>query len=127
MNIKETNKIAKWLESIGYTTKRNSILWFGSLQYTGLREYKNKNKDNITIINDWFLWFEAGINKAGVGDDQKPDKAITYSLGCCLHANIKPYKHKNDYNDEVVKFYAYDRTLEGLKIKFYKYLTSRSL
>ncbi len=129
MDKKETNRIALWLESIGYNLDDTSgdILHFASLPYTGIKKYRDEDKRAITILSDWRIDFHAGINSAGVGDGLKPDNAITYSLGCALQASIRPYKCQHDYIDDILKFYAYNRTLEGLKNKFYRYLISRAV
>ena len=113
LNQKETKRIGAWLETIGatITNQNGDILHHATAPHNGLKKWKNEAGDSFKILfNRYHIHYEAGINAAGIGDGQKPDKAITYSLGCSIEVMRKNYRCRHEYQDEVKKFYAYSRT-----------------
>ena len=125
---KETKKIGAWLETIGatITDQNGDILHHATAPYNGPKKWRNKDGNSFEVkYNGYTIHYEAGINAAGVGDGQKPDKAMTYSLGIGLSVTERRFKCRNSYDTETYHFYSYSRTLEGLQNKFIKYLMTR--
>jgi len=129
-NRKETERIGAWLETIGatITSTDSDILHHATAPYSGPSKWVSADGNTHTVqFNRYYIYYEAGINPAGVGDGNTPEKAITYSMGIGLI--VKTHRPRtrayNDYQNEVSRFYSYSRTLEGLQNKVYKYLMAR--
>ena len=96
MNKTKTNDIAKELKKLGFkiTDISSDILWFATKEYTGAREYRDKNKNLCRLSSYFHVDFLADVNKAGVGDGKKPDKALTYSIGFMNNGTMRRYRCK---------------------------------
>lgn len=117
MNLNETKKITRELKKLGFTITDESgcILHFATLPYSGKHLFRDDDKNLIQLTADYYsVWYEAGINKNGVGDGKLPATALTYSIGFCLRAEQRDYRHKYFYEMEYQKFYGYSRTLPEL-------------
>lgn len=126
MNRTKTNDIAKELKRLGFkvTGTRSNILWFAKKDYDGSQEYRDENK-NLCRLNTYLhVWFEAGINTAGVGDGRKPNKALTYSIGLANNGTRRNYRCKEHYSFEHLKFYNYSRNLKTLIENFKQHLVA---
>lgn len=124
MNKIETRKIANELEKLGFkiSNDKSDILWFATKDYDGPQELRDKNKNLCRLSSYFSVRFEAGVNKNGVGDNKKPEKALTYSLGFENSGTIRLYRHKNFDSAEHLKFYNYSRNLKLLIEDFKTYL-----
>ena len=126
MNKKETKKIATQLKKLGFeiTNVKSNILWFGRKKYNGPLECRDKYK-NLCKLNPYYsVWFDAEINKNGVGDGKKPDKALTYSIGFENDGSIREYCCQYFNPAQHFKFYDYSRNLKTLIKKFVAHLKS---
>jgi len=121
MNTSETRKIATELKQLGFKISKNNsdTLWFAQKDYDGKQEFRDKHKNLCRLSSYFFVWFEAGVNKNGVGDGKSPKKVLTYSLGFENPGTIRLFRHKNFENAEHFKFYNYSRNLKTL-IKSFK-------
>lgn len=125
LNKKETKKIETWLKSIGATITDNSgtILWHATIPYDGPMTYRDSKKTLVKIKRPYFhIYFEAGVNPGGVGDGQKPDPALTYSMGVSIASKERGYKCQNWYDTSSRERYHYNRTIDGLKEKVLSHL-----
>lgn len=125
MNKKETQKIANELKTLGFkiTNNRSNILWFAQKEYTGLLNYRDKEKNLCIAYNYFSVHFKADINPNGVGDGKQPEIALTYSLDFYNPGKIRLYRHKYFHPTEHFKFYSYSRNLKELIEKFKNHLT----
>jgi len=129
MNYTKTDQISKELEKLGFKISKNltNLLWFAQKDYNGPREFRD-GKKNLCRLSSYFLvHFEAGVNKAGVGDDKKPEKALTYSIGFENPGTIRLYRHKEFMPAEHFKFYNYSRNLKSLIRDFRRHFYSISI
>lgn len=127
MNKKETQRIATMLQKYGIelTHRDGDILWFATIPYNGLREYRDTNGTLVHCRDYYHVDFEAGVNKAGVGDGKKPDVAITYSIGVTLHGCTRRKGCRYWDNDaEIKKFYFYDRHFNSFEVRFVQKILS---
>ena len=124
MNIVETNKIAVELRKLGFKVFKNnsSLLWFGYKDYTGALEFRDENKNLCRASTFFSVWFEAGVNKNGVGDGKMPRKVLTYSLSFANHGKMRRFRCKRFDDAELFKFHNYSRNLKTLIEKFEKHL-----
>lgn len=124
MNKTKTNDIAKELKRLGFklTDGCSDILWFATKNYNGAREYRDENKNLCKLSSYFHVWFEAGINPAGVGDGIKPNMALTYSIGLTNNGTRRNYRCKEHYQFEHLKYYHYSRNLKELIEDFKKHL-----
>ena len=131
MNQIETLKIGQELEKLGFTVTDNTgtILHFAQGAYNGPMMFRDKNKALVKVKFPYFhLYYEAGVNPAGVGDGLDPNQALTYSIGFCLATEKRGYRCKYFWDDEFSKFYAYSRDLGTLIDKLHRHLiTCRAL
>ena len=129
-NETETKKMGAWLASIGVTVTDDTgtILHHARAPYSGPSKWVDNEGNTHTVqFNHYHIYYEAGTNLAGVGDGKEPKVAMTYSMG--INLGVRTHVHRtrkyNDYDNEVYRFYAYSRTLEGLQNKVYRYLMAR--
>lgn len=124
MNIRETTKIARELEKLGFEVKKDKILWFAYRAYNGPLVYRDRENALCKLSLRFSVHFKADVNENGVGDGKKPAKALTYALGFCNHGTRRAYRHKEFYEYEHLKFYSYSRNLKTLISEFKNHLES---
>lgn len=124
MNKQETQKIKKELKKLHFTEfdTTGNILHFCYIPFTGIKNYKDDNKNHCIKNSNAFVSFKAGINPNGVGDGKKPAIALTYSINFCIYGRQRDFRHKEYYQKEFNKFYDYSRDLPELIEKFKKHL-----
>lgn len=122
----ETMKIWKWLTwmwlSLEDLLYKSDILWHTWFKNKWPSEFRDKDKALIMAGQMYNVSFNAAINPNGVGDWKEPSHAITYSILCACRSSIRPYRHKNFWQTDFNKFYAYDRTVGWLLAKFQEYI-----
>lgn len=121
----ETEKLAREVEKLGIImeNKEGTILWHGRIKHNLPKEYRDKNRARISVLFDHAsVSIEAGICPFGIGDGQKPNIALTYSIGFCIHANKIDFNCSREGSTELNKFYKYSRSLPELIELFKKHL-----
>jgi len=79
--------------------------------------------DRVIGSRSAMIWVSAETNPNGVTG--KDDIAPTYSIRYELSAERRMYRCKYFNESVVLKFYAYDRTIDGIIVKFQEFLDGR--